>query len=155
MSKTITFILVFILCSSLFGNVFTADFEKLLTAEDVEKVTAIQGVKLIPRNATMGASGDLNFALKDDTLLLTVTIQDSSMYKKWKNEEGFFHADVPGIGDEAFAGPSFGEDHYILIFREGKKAVSVLSFFNPKAGGKPFLSQEQLRGLAKIMISRL
>lgn len=155
MSKTMTIILVFTLCFSLFGNGFTAGAEKLLTANDVKKTIRIQGVKLIPRNPVLGAGGDLNFAMGDNTLLLTVAIQDSSMYKQWKSEEGFFHASVSGIGDEAFEGPSVGEHRYILIFRKGKKAVSLSSFFNMKAEGKPFLNQEQLRELAKVMISRL
>jgi hypothetical protein len=88
-------------------------------------------------------------------MLLTVAIQDVSMYAEWKRQEGFFHAAVSGIGDEAFEGPSIGEDRYILIFRKGKNAISLSSFFNMKEGGKPFFSQEQLRELAKIMISRL
>jgi hypothetical protein len=127
----------------------------LLTVKDVEKATGIQGIKLISRNAAMGAGGDLNFTKEDHTMFLTVAIQDSSMYEKWKSEEGFFHASVSGIGDEAFEGPSEGEHRYILIFRKGKKAVSISSFFDMTGGGKPFLSQEQLRALAKIMISRL
>ncbi|MFC2164293.1 hypothetical protein ACFLT2_04780 [Acidobacteriota bacterium] len=155
MPKSMAIILFFVLCFSLIGNGFTLDSEKRLTTNDVEKVTEIQGIKLIPRNPALGAGGDLNFAMEDNTLFLTVAIQDSSMYKQWKSEEGFFHADVSGIGDEAFEGPSIGEQRYILIFRKGKKAVSLSSFFDMKAGGKPFLSQGQLRELAKIIISRL
>ena len=97
----------------------------------------------------------MNFAMEDNTLLLIVAIQDSFMYTEWKRQEGFFHAAVSGIGDEAFEGPGIGEFRYILIFRKGKNAISLSSFFNMTAGGKPFLSQEQLRELAKIMISRL
>lgn len=139
----------------MFGNGFTADKEKLLTPKDVEKVTGIQGLKLIPKNPVIGAGGDLNFAKGDDTVVLIANIQDSSRYKKWKSEEGFFHASVSGIGDEAFEGPSDGEDRYILIFQKGNKAVSLSSFFDMNAGGKPFLAQNQLRELAKIIISRL
>lgn len=129
--------------------------EKLLTANDVEQVTGLQGIKLIPRNPVIGAGGDLNFSLQDNTLILTVAIQDSSMYERWKSEEGFFHSDVSGIGDEAFNGPSFGEYRYVLIFRKGKTAVSLSSFFNAQAGGEPYLNQEQLQALAGIIISRL
>jgi hypothetical protein len=77
------------------------------------------------------------------------------MYTQWKGEEGFFHAAVSGIGDEAFEGPGIGEYRYILIFRKGKKAVSMSSFIDMNAGGYPFLSQDKLRELAKIMVSRL
>jgi hypothetical protein len=88
-------------------------------------------------------------------MILIVAIQDSSMYTRWKGEEGFFHADVPGIGDEAFKGPNFGEYRYVLIFRKGKTAVSLSSFFNMQAQGEPYLNQEKLQALAKIMISRM
>lgn len=155
MSKTLVLIWVLILCISGLTYGVNSGPEELLTSKDVEKVTGVQGIKSIPRNPVLGAGGDLNFALDDNTMLLTVAIQDSSMYKQWKSEEGFFHASVSGIGDEAFEGPSIGEDLYILIFWKGKKAISLSSFFNMQADVKPFLSQEQLRELAKIMISRL
>jgi hypothetical protein len=155
MNKTIIFLFSFILFFFILVIGFAADSEKLLTVNDVEKVTEIQGIKLVPRNPAMGAGGDLNFAKEDNTMLLTVAIQDSSMYKRWKSEEGFFHADVSGIGDEAFEGPGVGEHRYILIFRKGKKAFSLSSFFDMSAGGKTFLSQDQLRALAKIILSRL
>jgi len=129
--------------------------EDLLTADDLEKVTGLHGLKLVQRDSQMGAGGDLNFALEDNTLVLMVAIQDSSMYKQWKGEDGLFHTSVSGIGDEAFEGPNFGELRYIFVFRKGDKAVSVTSFINMKAGGNPFLSQEQLRELAKIIIPRL
>ena len=155
MNKKYSFILSLILCLSLFGYGFDVDTEDLLKPADVEKVTGIKGIKLIPRNPVVGAGGDLNFTMEDHTLLLIVAVQDSSMYNKWKSEEGFFHALVPKIGDEAFEGPSEGEYRYILIFKKKKTAVSLSSFFDMKAGGKPYLNQDQLRELAKILISRL
>jgi len=155
MNKTMTLILFFILCFTSLSNRVIVESENLLTVDDVEKATGMKGIKLIPRNPAIGAGGDLNFALEDNTLLLIVAIQDISLYTEWKKQEGFFHAAVSGIGDEAFEGPSFGEYRYVLIFRKEKNAISLSSFFNMEAGGKPFLSQEQLRELAKIMISRL
>jgi hypothetical protein len=155
MSKISFLIWALILCFSAFTYGVNSGSEELLNSKDVEKISGIQGIKLIPKNPVIGAGGDLNFAKGDSTLILTVAIQDSSMYKQWKNEEGFFHASVSGIGDEAFDGPSVGDSRYILIFRKSEKAISLSSFFNMQAGGKPFLSQEQLRELAKIVISRL
>ena len=133
----------------------SAEHENLLTVNEVEKVTGMQGIQLIPRNPRIGAGGDLNFALADGTLILITTVQKPSMYNTWKSQEGFFHASVSDIGDEAFDGPNFGEHRYVLIFRKGDKAISLSSFFNMQAGGKPFLSQEQLREIAKIVISKL
>lgn len=129
--------------------------KELLTVEDVEEVTGMQDLKLVPKNPIKGAGGDLNFAQQDETLILMVNIQDKFIYETWKSQQGYFHADVPDLGNEAFEGPSFGEVRYILVFHKGGKAVSLSSFFSTGAGGDPFLSQDQLRELAHIMISRL
>jgi hypothetical protein len=129
--------------------------EELITVKDVEDVTGLEGIKLVVRSSQMGAGGDLNFALADGALLLTVGIQDAAMYDEWKGEEGFFHADVPDLGDEAFEGPAFGEQRYVLIFRKGATAIALSSFFNMQAGGAPYLSQDQLREIAWVAISRL
>lgn len=155
MNKLVILIFSIIPSFTSLNNGSVVDFQELLRVDDVEKITGINGIKLIPKDPTIGAGGDLNFAMEDNTMLLTVAIQDVSMYTEWKRQEGFFHAVVSGIGDEAFEGPSIGEDRYILIFRKGQNAISLSSFFNMKAGGKPYLNQEQLRELAKIMISRL
>ena len=134
---------------------YPQDHSKLLTVQDVEKVTGRTGVKLIPKNPMKGAGGDLNFALADETILVIAAIQKAEMYETWKKQEGFFYAEVLGIGNAAFEGPSIGEARYILIFKKGKTAVSLSSFFDMKAGGDPFLSQDQLRALAKIVTLRL
>lgn len=131
------------------------DSKELITPQDVEEVTGMQGIKTVPKNPQMGAGGDLNFAQQDGTIILIAMIQDSSLYETWKNQEGYFHASVPDLGDEAFEGPGFGEYRNILIFSKGKKAFSLSSFFNMAAGGGPYLSQDQLRQLASIIISRL
>lgn len=155
MRKSLSLILALILLFTAFAYAAGQASERLLTANDVEQVTGLQGIKLIPRNPVLGAGGDLNFSLQDNTMILTVAIEDSSMYERWKGEEGFFHEAVPGIGDEAFNGPSFGKYRYVLIFRKGKTAVSLSSFFNMQAQGEPYLNQEKLQALAKIMISRI
>lgn len=154
LKKTVSFIFCLFFVGSL-SNTHPEDLEKLLTVKDVEKVTGRTGVKLIPKNPVKGAGGDLNFALADETILVIAAVQAAEMYDTWKKQEGFFHAAVSGIGDEAFEGPSIGKERYILIFKKGKTAVSLSSFFDMNAGGDPFLNQEQLRELAKIMISRL
>ena len=131
------------------------EHEELLTVKDVEAVTGIAGITRVPRSSQMGAGGELNFALADKTLLLMVGIQDAPMYDEWKNQEDFFYEPVPDLGDEAFRGPSFGEYRYTLIFRKGERAIALSSFFNMAAGGKPFLNQEQLGEIARIVVARL
>ena len=129
--------------------------EEVITVADVEKVSGLQELKLVPKNPQTGAGGDLNFAQADGSIILIVMMQKGSMYETWKNQEGYFHADVKDIGDEAFEGPGFGESRYILVFRKGGNAFSLSSFFNMQAGGEPYLSQEKLRDLAKIIVSRM
>ncbi|UCC71369.1 MAG: hypothetical protein JSV86_13355 [Gemmatimonadota bacterium] len=132
-----------------------AGYENLLTVNDVEEVTGFEGIKLVPPDPTIGAGGDLNFALADGTLLLMASIREAAMYDQWRGEEGYFHAPVADLGDVAFEGPSFGAHRYALIFRKGDTAIALLSFFNMQAGGEPFLSQEKLREIAGIVIPRL
>ena len=146
------------LCAAFLCTVALAqqtDQKELLTIRDVEAVTGIAGITLVPRGSQMGAGGDLNFALADKTLLLTVGIQEAAMYDEWKSQEGFFHEAVADLGDEAFRGPDFGEYRYTLIFRKGAKAIALSSFFNMEAGGAPFLNQEQLGEIARIVVTRL
>lgn len=132
-----------------------AAIEKLLTPADIEKVTRLQEVKLLPKQMP----GNLKFATKDGTALLLVTVGDSSVYKQWRQQPGSFHASVSGVGDEAFEGPAGQAERSVLFFRKGNRAVFLSSFFDPKltAQGKmtPFLTQEQLRELAKVIVSRL
>ena len=105
-----------------------AGYEELLSIKEVEAVTGIEGIKLVPRNPQIGAGGELNFALADGSMVLMVGVQDAPMYDEWKTQEGFFHESVADLGDEAFQGPSFGEHRYVLIFRKGGKASSLNSF---------------------------
>lgn len=155
MDKKINVLAALMIFFFIFTTGLGTDLEELLGVSDVEKVSGLQGIQLIPRNPQIGAGGDLNFALADGDMLLMVTVKGLSMYEEWKNMEGFFYALVPDIGDEAFEGPSFGEFRYMLVFRKGNKAVSLSTFINLEAGGEPFLSMEQLGEIAKIMVSRL
>ncbi len=64
----------------------------------------------------------------------------------------FVRDSVSGIDDEAFDGPAKVPDLYALVFRKGDRAVSLASFLNPDEM-KSLLSQEQLRALAKTILS--
>ena len=63
-----------------------------------------------------------------------------------------FHADVPGIGDEAFDGPP-GPMQYVLYMRKGNTAVSFTACFVRPNGST--LTMEQLKAIAKIAASRM
>ncbi len=128
-------------------------YEKLLTVADVESATGIKGLKRVPSGSVDGAAGDLNFAQSDGSLLLMVSFGDASLFKAWKTQEGNFNSAVKDVGDEAFNAPKVNAP-YVLCVRKGNRAFGLSSFLNPDTA-KPWLSQDQLRSLAKIILSRL
>jgi hypothetical protein len=73
--------------------------------------------------------------------------------RTWKAQEGFYNAAVSGVGDEAFNGPKGAAALYVLFLRKSNHAVSLSSFLNSDTM-KPWLSQDQLASLAKIILSR-
>ncbi|MFO7979895.1 MAG: hypothetical protein R6V00_03555 [Candidatus Aminicenantes bacterium] len=135
------------------GVVAQQEDQKLLTPEDVEEVTGMKYIQLMPKGEEEQAVGDLNFTKQDGTPVLMVNVQSEAVYKAWKNQEGLFHSDVQGLGDEAFKGPETGDSRYILVFRKGEYAVSLSSYFETEE--KPFLSVDDLKELADTIDSRL
>ncbi len=135
------------------------DYQKLLTAADVAKVSGIQGVKLIDKDPKKGAGGDLNFAKPDGKIVLIVFFEKVSpdefrKEEKSKSFQSMFYGPVAGIGDAAYEGPKKG-DRYMFAFLKGTAWITVSSFFNLPKSMKPILSQKQLRDIAGIIISRL
>jgi len=133
------------------------DKTKLLTVADVTKITSIQGVKLVDKDPSKGAGGDLNFATPDGKmLLLLVVTEDSNAFDEWKR---ISVAPISGVGDEAFSGPKGVPEPYNVYVRSKNQFISLGSFFDNKqaATGKmiPLLTIAQLTELAKIVVSRL
>lgn len=128
-------------------------YKKLLTVADVESATSITGLKLVPAGSVEYAAGDLNFAQSDGSMVLMVSFGDAGLFKTWKAQEGNFNVAVKDIGDEAFNGPKV-KAPYVLFVRKGNHAFSLSSFLDTGTG-KPLLSQDQLRSLAKTILSRL
>lgn len=128
-------------------------YGKLLTVADVESATSMKGLKQVAPGSVDGAAGDLNFAQSDGSMLLMVSFGDAGLFKAWKAQEGNFNAAVKDVGDEAFNGPKVKEP-YVLFVRKGNRAFSLSSFLSLDTG-KPLLSQDQLRVLAKNILSRL
>ena len=126
--------------------------QKLLTIADVEAVTGVKGVKLVPKDPKKGAGGDVNFAKPDGSLLVMLIAAPGTMYDAWKSQSGAFNASVSGVGDEAFIGPA-NVTPYVLFFRKGKNSASISSFLNSDM--KPLLTQDQIKALAKLVASRL
>jgi hypothetical protein len=125
-----------------------------LTVADVESTTRLKGVKLVPRGSAAGAGGDLNFAKANDSLLLMAQFGNAALFKQWKAQPNFYNSAVTGVGDEAFNGPKGRLSPYVLFVRKGSHSIGLSSFLDTDTM-KPMLSQDQLRSIAKTVLSRL
>jgi len=127
-----------------------------LTIADVEKVSGLKGIKIVPYDASKGAGGDLNFATSDDKLVVMANFLGSSFYADYKKQPGYFKEEIKGLGEEAFAGPKSGPE-YVLVFLKGTHCVTLSSFFNlgGDSSSPTMLTMDQLKELAIIVDSRL
>ena len=132
-----------------------SDKSDYLTVSDVEKVSGVQGIQLVDYDPSIGAGGDINFALPDGTMFLLAQIQPDSLFEEWREHEGFFHELIVNLGDEAYSGPGLFEYQYIVYCLKKPYAVAVSSFFNDSGNGKPYFNQEQLIEVVEIILSRL
>ena len=130
--------------------------ENYLTVADVEKVTGLTGIKILPKNPSIGAGGDLNFATTDNQLVVMSMFLNASFYEQFMKQPGYFKEAVSGVGEEAFSGP-VNNPQYVLIFRKGAHCVSLSSFFKLGSPDKSttMLTMSQLIKLAKIIASRI
>jgi hypothetical protein len=139
-----------------------------LTIADVEKVSGLKGIQLVPRMSQAGAGGHLNFADADKHLVLMVNFGTADLYRHAREQKelkvgdtmipmALYHADVKGLGDEAFDSPP-GSLQYVLYVRKGNQAVSITTYV--RSGGNvrnptSVLTIDQLKQLAAIVVSRL
>jgi hypothetical protein len=128
-----------------------------LTVADVERVSGVKGIQLVARGAVPGAGPGLNFADADKHMVLMVNFGAAGMYQRAKQQNTLgtplFHADVPGVGDEAFDAPS-GPLQYVLYVRKGANAASFTAYFVARTK-KATLTMDQLKQLAAIAIARM
>jgi len=133
MHRYLTVLLVFtmvVLSASLvFSQTKPASGTQYLTVQDVEKITGLQGVKLVPPDPSKGAGGDLNFANKDGKLILMANrnLFSDMLYSQTKNMKGAVKQDIQGVGDAAFTGPA-GNLQYFVSFKKGKGSGTVATF---------------------------
>ena len=120
-----------------------------LTVQDIEKITGLHGVKLVPRDPSKGAGGDLNFADKDGKLILMVNrmLNSDMLYSQTKNMKGSVEADISGVGDAAFTGPA-GNLQYFISFKKGKGSCSVATFLSFTG---TLLPMDQVKKVAQLV----
>jgi hypothetical protein len=133
MHRWLTVLFVFTMlagsASMVFSQTKAAPGGQYLTVQDVEKITGLQGVKIVPPNASKGAGGDLNFADKDGKLILMVnrSLSSDMFYSQTKNMKDTVKEEIQGVGDAAFIGPP-GNYPYFVAFKKGKGSGTVSSF---------------------------
>lgn len=126
-------------------------FFKFLGIADVQKITGVQEIKLVPR--TEDADGDLNFARADGQVLLSVSFYPAGAYASARSSQSGFKSAVKGVGEDAFVGPAAGPPLFILAFRKGNYTVVLNTELDAKS--KPVLTIEQITAIGKLIASRM
>ena len=145
------FTTLFLSASMVFSQTKAAPGGQYLTVQDVEKITGLQGVKIVPPDASKGAGGDLNFANKDGKLILMVNrdLHSDMFYTQTKNMQGTVKAEITGVGDAAFIGPA-GNLQYFISFKKGKGSGSVATFLTFTG---TLLPMDQVKKVAQLIVA--
>ena len=137
---------------------FQPQADPRVTVADVEKVTGLKGIQLVAPGSIPGAGAGLNFAA-DKHMVLMVNFGTAALYRRAKEQKTIggmpmplFHADVAGIGDEAFDSPP-GPIQYVLYVRKGANAASFTAYY--VSANKATLTMDQLKQLANIAVGRM
>lgn len=134
----------------------TVDPAVLLTPEDVERVSGLEGLVLAEYDPAVGAGGAVNIATADGQLVAMLVVSDLETWHGWLTDGSTVGEPLEEpVGDESFQGPSpdVSSVPYIFGFRKGEVAVAIDTFFD--SNGEAVLSTEQLRELAEIVAGRL
>lgn len=133
-----------------------ADAAKLLTPSDIEKVSDLTGLKVVPKDPSAGAGGDVNIADSTGKLVAMLVLESQETWDGWLTD-GFTESEpvTPPVGDESFIGPNpdTSAKPYIFGFRKGEHAVLIETYMD--TDGETVLSMDQLRKLAEVAYSRL
>lgn len=156
MKRFFTALMVVTLVSAFLTMSATAgSFDKLLTISDVEKITGLKGVKLVPRDhKSKVLTGDLNFVDGNGQPVLIVQFRPLFVYDKWKSDGGSFKESVSGIGEDAFTGPAFDPQFYV-DFKKSNHTVVVSTVISSEDMMKTVLPMEKLFEIGKLIASRL
>lgn len=130
---------------------------ELLTPADVEQVSGLTGLVVVPYDPSVGAGGDVNIADASGQLVAMLVVTDREVWEQWLTDGMTVAEPVsPPVGDESFIGPNPGvlPATYIFGFRKGDVAVVLDTFIVPSTGDT-ILSAEDLRALAEIVAGRL
>jgi hypothetical protein len=132
-----------------------------LTPADIEKATGLHGVHLVPPTTKGAVPGRDNYADATGAIVLWFHEFDAQGFARAKAqpaktmggieiEPKLFHAAVAGLGDEAFDSPAGAKQHALYV-RKGQAAFGLIA--NPL--NRQPVTQEQLKALARIVLSRM
>lgn len=130
--------------------------EVLLTVADVEQVTGLKGITLVPFNPARFLGSDLNFVAADGRKILSVEFAKAGQFETYKVlVPKNYKSEIPGVGQEAFMGPDIADQApYLLVFRQDGYTVA-LTVATTSDTRKNMLTIEQLLSLGKTIASRL
>ena len=129
----------------------TPQYAKYLTVADIERVTGLKGVNLVPK--TPDSDDDLTFASQDGKVILAASFLPASAFAGAKSSTAGMKSPLPGVGEEAFVGPAGGSPLYILVFR--KAAYTVILNTELEGTTRARIPIEKLTEIAKIVAARL
>jgi hypothetical protein len=132
------------------------DPNELLTPADLEAVSGLAGLEVVPYNPAIGAGGDVNIATAGGQLVAMLVVEGPETWDAWLTD-GYTVSEpvTPPVGDESFIGPNpdVSAAVYIFGFLKGDTAIVLDTYFD--TNGETILSVEQLRALAEVIEGRL
>lgn len=140
-----------------------AGAQPTVSAADIEKATGLKGVHPVDATARGAVPGRDNYADSSGRIVLWVQTMNRTAFARAKGqpanvmngiqvEPKLYNASVTGLGDEAFDSPD-GKTQHALYVRKGDAAFGLIS--NLDRAGKPVVSMDQLKTLAKTVLSRM
>ena len=129
-------------------------YDKLLSIKDVEKVASLTGLKKVAKGEAAGAGGILNFTTGKNNMVLMLNVYNGDWYKRFKNQPGYFKANVKGVGDAAFTGMTDGPERSLFI-KKGNTCVLLTVFDNYDKMTGPYMTIDQLMHIGKLVVKRI
>jgi hypothetical protein len=156
MKRTVIVLMVCMLTAATWtAGAEAGQFDRIISAADVEKATGLAGVKQVPRDqASKFKNGDLNFVTGSDQPILMIEFRPVFVFDAMKADTGYYKKQVPGLGEEAFTSPAF-DPQFSVNLRKGKYVAVVTTHIDPRDRKKTLLTLDQLISLAKLVESRM
>lgn len=148
-------ILCIIMTGTWSGTAGAGQFDSIISAGEVEKITGLAGVKQVPRDrASKFKNGDLNFVAGGDHPILMIEFRPVFVFEAMKSDSGYFKKQLAGLGEEAFTSPAFNPQ-FSVNFRKGRYVAVITTHIDPKDKKRTVLSMDHLISLAKLVASRM